>query len=59
MPEKPIRVFWSELSNTFYAANRYKEHKDGIITITGKKHDVTQDIAAAIKKYGITFKVKE
>lgn len=62
---KPIRVFWSELSNRFYATQAYREEvkptDDGIlrtVTITGAKYDVTQDIASAIDKYGVTFKSK-
>jgi len=55
---KPIRVFWSELSNRFYASSHYREEKNGVVIITGKKYDVTQGIAAAIDRYGISFKAK-
>jgi hypothetical protein len=46
--QKPIRVFYSTLSQRFYASNAYKEERPGIVTITGKKFDVTQDIARLI-----------
>lgn len=56
--KKPIRVFWSELSNRFYASANYREEGNGVVLITGDKYDVTQDIAGAIDSYGITFKSK-
>lgn len=52
---KPIRVFYSELSEKFYASSSYKELGNGTVVITGKKYDVTQDIAAAIVKHEVTF----
>ena len=58
---KPIKVFFSELGNRFYASAAYKEtpHPSDpnkvIFQITGKKYDVTNDIAAAIKSNDITF----
>lgn len=56
--KKPIRVFWSELSNRFYAVDRYRIDKKhpNVAVITGEKYDVTNDIASAIKKYEITFR---
>ena len=54
---RPIRVLWSPLSNRFYATQNYKE-KNGVITITGAKYDVTQEIAAAIDQHEITFTKK-
>jgi hypothetical protein len=52
---KPIRVFWSPLSERFYASRAYKEDPRGFITITGEKFDVTADIAYAILKQDIAF----
>jgi hypothetical protein len=52
---KPIRVFWSPLSQRFYASRAYKEDPRGFVTITGEKFDVTADIAYAILKQDITF----
>lgn len=57
---KPIRVFYSELSGQFYATDRYKiarspDGKAELITITGAKYDVTQDIARAIVAHDLEF----
>lgn len=56
---KPIRVFWSPLSRKFYATRAYKEEKPGLVTVTGEKFDVTQDIASVIVENDITFSEKE
>ena len=53
--KKPIRVFWSEMSQRFYASARYREIRPGVIEITGEKFDVTQDIAEAVVKHEIWF----
>lgn len=53
--KKPIKVFYSELSQRFYASQYYKQSAPGIVTITGKKHDVTDDIGAAVIKYDLEF----
>ena len=58
MAEKPIRVFWSGLSKRFYASSHYRI-KDGIVTITGKKYDVTDDIAHAVIEEEIEFRKLE
>lgn len=55
MRTKPIRIFWSPLSRRLYASRAYKESGPGIVTITGERFDVTNDIAALIEKHGITF----
>ena len=52
---KPIRIFYSDLSHKFYASSAWKEVKPGIIEITGKKFDVTQDIASIIVEREVTF----
>lgn len=52
---KPIRVFWSPLSQRFYASRAYKEDPRGFVTITGEQFDVTDDIANLILKNDITF----
>lgn len=58
--KRPIRVFFSELSGRFYASAHYKVTlaEDGtaeLITITGEKFDVTDDIARAIKQHDLEF----
>ena len=58
MSKKPIKIFFSELGNRFYASDRWKEEGNGVVIITGKKYDVTDDIARLIKHYGISFKPK-
>jgi len=60
---KPIRVFFNELSRRFYATAHYKEkpNKAGthmLVTITGTKFDVTDDIAKAMKEHDIEFTVQ-
>jgi len=55
MAKKPIRVFYSSLTQRFYATNRYKEISPGVIEATGEKFDVTNDIANLIAEYGIEF----
>lgn len=51
---KPIRVFFSSLTERFYATHHWAE-REGFIEITGKKYDVTQDIAAAVVNYDVVF----
>lgn len=53
---KRIRVFWSPLSQRFYASRAYKQVKDGVVEITGEKFDVTDDIAEMVLKHDIVFK---
>jgi hypothetical protein len=55
---KPIRIFWNELSHRFYATQAYKQVKPGVVMITGKKYDVTDQIAEAIIKHNLTFTEK-
>ena len=55
MATKPIRVFYSPLTGTFYATRSYDELPNGNIKVTGEKFDVTQDIAGLITQYGIVF----
>jgi hypothetical protein len=52
---KPIRVFYSILSQRFYASRAYKEVQPGVVEITGDKFDVTDDIAAMVIKHDIEF----
>ncbi len=62
MATKPIRVFWSDLTERFYASSSYKiEVVDGkeLATITGAKFDVTQDIARAVVHNEIEFTAKD
>lgn len=57
---KPIRVFYNDLFDEFWATQHWKETfspdgKTPIIVITGKKYNVTQDIARAMIRYEIEF----
>ena len=58
---KPIRVFYSDLGEhgTFYATQHWRLRKEAsgleYIEITGKKYDVTQDIAHAIVRHDVEF----
>jgi hypothetical protein len=52
---KPIRIFFSPLSRRFYASRAYKEEGKGIVTITGEKFDVTNQIAELIERHQVTF----
>lgn len=56
MKQKPIRIFWSGLSQRFYASRAYKQLGPGIVEITGEKFDVTDDIAAIVLQYQVKFK---
>jgi hypothetical protein len=55
MPERPIRVFYSELSGRFYATQRYRVDARGFVVVTGKKYDVTSDIGAAVVEHELEF----
>ena len=57
---KPIRVFYSELDGQFYASAQYRTRvsPDGtseLVTITGQKFNVTQDIARLVVEHQIEF----
>lgn len=56
---KPIRVFFSPLSRRFYASSHYKEERPGLVTITGEKFDVTNQIGELIEQYDVVFKRRE
>ena len=58
-PSKPIRVFFSALSQRFYATRAYREEENGLITVTGEKFDVTNDIAGLIQQHGVTFTARD
>jgi hypothetical protein len=55
MASKPIRVFYSVLTQRFYATRAYREIKPGVVEVTGEKFDVTNDIAGIIEREGVTF----
>ncbi len=55
MSPKPIRIFYSPLSQRFYASKAWRESGEGLVTITGEKFDVTNDIAELIERHGVTF----
>jgi hypothetical protein len=57
--KKPIRIFFSELSRRFYATQSYREDAGGIVTITGEKYDVTNEIAGLIEQHNVTFVLRE
>lgn len=52
---KPIKVFYSVLSGRFYASQHWKQLTPTVVTITGAKFDVTNDIGDAVTKYDIEF----
>lgn len=54
---KPIRIFFSPLSRRFYASRAYREEGNGLVTITGEKFDVTNEIANLIEVNQVTFKL--
>jgi hypothetical protein len=53
---KPIRVFFSVLSRRFYATRAYRVDDKGLVTVTGEKFDVTDDIAGLIEQHNIEFR---
>lgn len=61
MERKPIRVFYSTLSQRFYATRAWREVPDrpGVIEVTGEQFDVTDDIAGIIKQHDIVFTERE
>lgn len=58
---KPIRIFFSVLTERFYATRAWREvpGKPGMITVSGEKFDVTNEIAGLIEQYNVTFTKKE
>jgi hypothetical protein len=55
---KPIRVFYSVLSQRFYATRAWKEVEQNgkrWIEVTGQQFDVTNDIAGLIAQHDIEF----
>lgn len=52
---KPIRVFYSRLTGKFYATKHYKINAKGQVLVTGKKYDVTDDVANIITQFQIEF----
>ncbi len=57
--QKPIQVFYSPLTRSFYASQPYKDQEDGSVIVTGKKYDVTQDIASQVVRYDLEFTEKK
>ncbi len=55
MSAKPIHVFYSEMSGRFYASQHYKVDARGFVVITGRKYDVTNDIAALVIEHEVEF----
>jgi hypothetical protein len=57
---KPIRIFYSGLSQRFYATKAYRIDNKGLVTVTGDQFDVTNDIGDLIERHNVTFhKVKK
>jgi hypothetical protein len=54
---KPIRVFYSPLTERFYATRTYRQIKPGVVRCDGRQDDVTNDIAEIILTHGVTFSV--
>ena len=52
--KKPIKVFYSPLTERFYASQHYKQDGDFTV-ITGAKYDVTSDIGYFVNKHDIEF----
>jgi hypothetical protein len=56
---KPIRVFYSTLSQRFYATRAWREitasNGNRLIEVTGEQFDVTNDIAGLIRQHDIRF----
>lgn len=60
---KPIRVFYDDIHEKFWATQHYKDitpkgGEVGIVEITGKQYDVTGDIARAVIKHDLVFQSK-
>lgn len=55
MTNKPIKVFYSELSDRFFATQHYRDRGDGNFEVTGAKYDVTDDIGRAVTQFDIEF----
>jgi hypothetical protein len=54
-PAKPIHIFYSPLTGRLYASRHYKVEGPGLITITGEKIDVTNEIAGLIAAHNLAF----
>jgi hypothetical protein len=54
--KKPIRIFFSPFSGRLYATRHYRIDDKGLVTCTGEKFDVTNEIAGLIAQHNITFK---
>jgi hypothetical protein len=53
---KPIRVFFSQLSRRFYATRAYTIDDKGLVAVRGEKFDVTDDIANLIVEHNVEFR---
>ncbi len=54
---KPIRVFYSPLTERFYATRSYRQIQPDVVQCDGQQDDVTNDIARIILDYGVTFSI--
>ena len=57
--QKPIRVFYSPLSTRLYATSHYTISSEGLVTVTGERFDVTNDIGEIINRHCVTFTRRE
>ena len=68
-PSRPIRIFYSTLSNRFYATSHWREVKsprsrassppnEVVFQVTGEKFDVTDQIASLIDQHQLTFTMR-
>jgi hypothetical protein len=53
--QKTIRIFWSPLSQRFYATRSYRDAGDGLVTVGSNNDDVTNDIVGLIKEHRISI----
>lgn len=47
---KPMMVFQGPLTGRIYATSAYKERDNGGFQVTGKKHDITDQVCALMRE---------
>lgn len=52
---KPIRLFWSPLTQRIYATRSYREDRNGFVVVTGAKDDVTNEVGRIVTTYQLEF----
>ena len=48
--KKSLHIFYSGITDRYYATRSYRLDGNGIVTITGQKDDVTDEIEAIIRE---------